>query len=512
MNKKIVRFGAFLFVVLSGSTLKAQITQTVTSSIGSNLAGQPARGSDVIGSVSFSTATGGGTFSTGWFTGTADFNPDAGASFTLTAGANNGMYVQKLNEEGQFQWAVAVKANAGSSIESSSICYDQYGTSLYLTGKYSGTINFNTGAGSNNLTAVGSTDVYVLKISTTDGSFIWVKSLGGSTEDVGTSIITQGSSVYVTGTFTGSADFDPGAGSTTLTSAGLTDVFITRISTNGGLIWSKKVGGAEQDYSSSIISDETGVVLVGSYQGEVDFDPNGGVTNVTALGSFGDAGFCLRLNSNGTLAWVRNISPVDGPTIGTANLNDIVKFNNDYYLCGYMAGTLIMSTADGRNVGGTPNNYDGGIVMKLDANGYPVWIKFIDNPPGAQQAFENPTSIGVAIQSANGTIGALYIAGFALGTVDYDPNGTVASFNSSNDYFITRWDTDGNFDWFNILQSCNSTWPKIYVHHVHPSWSAVYMTGEFNQTQDFDFSPANINSRTSLQDMDAFTVKWLDTM
>jgi hypothetical protein len=60
------------------------------------------------------------------------------------------------------------------------------------------------------------------------------KPWGGTSHDFGYSITTYASgNVYTTGFFYGTADFDPSAGTTTLTSAGETDIFVAKYTQSG---------------------------------------------------------------------------------------------------------------------------------------------------------------------------------------------------------------------------------------------------------------------------------------
>ena len=60
-------------------------------------------------------------------------------------------------------------------------------------------------------------------------NFEWVSTSGGAGIDIGQSIVVDASgNSYTTGSFEGTVDFDPGAGTFNLTSAGLTDIFIQK--------------------------------------------------------------------------------------------------------------------------------------------------------------------------------------------------------------------------------------------------------------------------------------------
>ena len=74
--------------------------------------------------------------------------------------------------------------------------------------------------------------------------FEWAKAMGGTGFDLGYSIATDASgNVLTTGSFSGIGDFDPGAGTFNLTSAGLTEIFISKLDAPGNFVWAKQLGG-----------------------------------------------------------------------------------------------------------------------------------------------------------------------------------------------------------------------------------------------------------------------------
>src|SRR5262252_9201733 len=66
----------------------------------------------------------------------------------------------------------------------------------------------------------------------------WAKKLGGASIDIGNAIIADSAgNVYTTGFFRVTCDFDPGAGTYNLTSAGLGDIFVSNLDASGNFVW-----------------------------------------------------------------------------------------------------------------------------------------------------------------------------------------------------------------------------------------------------------------------------------
>src|SRR5690606_25371176 len=123
---------------------------------------------------------------------------------------------------------------------------------VYTTGYFVGTVDFDPGAGTVNLTSQGGSDIFIQKLDAL-GDLVWAKSVGGTGNDNGRSIAVDAQgNVYTTGDFRGIVDFDPGAGTADLTSQGEYDVFIQKLDALGDLIWAKSVGETSYDYGYSI--------------------------------------------------------------------------------------------------------------------------------------------------------------------------------------------------------------------------------------------------------------------
>ena len=80
--------------------------------------------------------------------------------------------------------------------------------------------------------------------------FVWAKRMGGTSLDFGSSVAIDGAgNVYTTGSFKGTADFDPDPAVTfPLTSAGgYYDIFVSKLDSQGNFVWAKRMGGTSHD-------------------------------------------------------------------------------------------------------------------------------------------------------------------------------------------------------------------------------------------------------------------------
>ncbi len=242
----------------------------------------------------------GSVYTTGQFDGQVNFNPGAG-TFNLSALPNQeDAYVSKLDPNGNFIWA---KSFGGSgSVQGVSIAVGPDG-SIYSAGNYSGTADFDLGASNFSLTSAGNDDVYVSKL-TSSGSFVWAKSMGGSNYDdvLGMTVASDGS-VYTTGMFSGTANFNPGSTAYNLTSNGGYDAFISKLDTNGNFVWAEHIGGANDDWGQNVsLGPDNSVYVAGEFSGTVNFNTKG-TANLTSASTTGEDNFVLRLDSSGNYLW-----------------------------------------------------------------------------------------------------------------------------------------------------------------------------------------------------------------
>lgn len=163
---------------------------------------------------------------TGYFQNTVDFDPGTGVE-SYTSNGNNDIFILKLSSIGNFVW---VKQMGDTNVDIGySITVGDYGN-IYTTGTFTNTVDFNPNTGVNNLVWNGAYDVFIQKLDL-DGNFVWVKQIGGIGFDGSNAITTDSNnSIYTTGSYKNTIDFDPNVGVYNLTANGNSDFFIQKLS------------------------------------------------------------------------------------------------------------------------------------------------------------------------------------------------------------------------------------------------------------------------------------------
>lgn len=176
----------------------------------------------------------GNVYTTGCFEDTVDFDPGSGTA-NRTSNGNSDIFVHKMDGDGNFMWA----RRMGEDDDNQGFDYglgvavDASGD-VYTTGKYSGSIDIDPGAGTSTLPYGGG--IFVQKLDS-DGIFVWGKGILGGFIDAGVEVFVDASgNVLVTGYFSRTVDFDSGPDTANLTAAtsGSTsgvesDIFVLKI-------------------------------------------------------------------------------------------------------------------------------------------------------------------------------------------------------------------------------------------------------------------------------------------
>lgn len=249
----------------------------------------------------------GNIFTTGFFTGTVDFDPGVGV-FNLTSFEGD-LFISKLNSTGNFEWAKNIGGftldNRGS-IRPNSVSLDGSGN-IYCLGSFAGTVDFDPDSSAlYSLISKGQFDIFILKLNQT-GKFLWAKKIGGNENDWGKSIcLDPFGFICIAGEFGGTVDFDPGIGENNLTSVADNSIFISKLDSLGNFVWAKKLDGTHWEEVYSIALDGSGnIYTTGEFYQTVDFDPGKEIFNLTS--NSGSDIFISKLNTSGNFVWAKRM-------------------------------------------------------------------------------------------------------------------------------------------------------------------------------------------------------------
>jgi len=429
----------------------------------------------------------GNLVSVGLFRGSADFDPGAGTAELTPLGGENA-FVQKLNADGEFQWAFALQSDSSTGVRD--VAVDR-GGNAYVLGNFRGTTDFDPGSGLFELQAIGTTNRFIAKYDS-DGAFAWVRRLDPEASVNGHALdVDRSGNVYVVGTYGSTGDFDLGPGIFELTSVDGPDMFVLKLDTNGGFVWARSIGGADSQEPEDVAVDRAGNVhAVGLFDGETDFDPGNGEFSLTP-DQDNDA-FVLKLNSDGTFAWARQF--------GDASVTDVLgvavdRAGNVTYTGRYL-GPADFDPGPGSAVSQSQGTSDA-YVVKLSAEGDFLWARITGGPEFAR---------GDAVTVDD--VGNAFIVGTFRGMVDFDPSDAgefeITASGGASNLYIQALDAAGDFQY--ALTATSQT----FVNGVGVGLDNarnVYIAGEFNDDADFEPVVPGFEIQSVAGSADAFALK-----
>jgi len=297
---------------------------------------------------------------------------------------------------------------------------------------------------------------------------------GSATVDEGYAIAVDGNGdSYTTGYFTGNAIF----GTTTLSSSGSTDIFVTKTDNQGNYLWAVKAGGSGSDRGLSIEVDAQGnSYITGFFNGTANF----GSQQIIASGN--QDVFIAKYNSTGTLQWVVKAGGT-AADIGngiTVDLTGSVIVTGEFNGSASFGSTTL--TASGTN--------SDAFTAKLDSTGVFVW---------AEQGSSTLNVKGIDVTSD--IQGNSYVVGQFSGDITFDVTHMNTMFNA---IFLVKYDSQGQEQWFRRIGAGVSNISNAITSDASGN---IYLTGDFTGSLTFFNTPSNF-VLTNTYSNKVFTAKY----
>ncbi len=205
---------------------------------------------------------------TGYFSDAVAFDTSFSAT-PATSVANEDLYVLKLANTGHFIW------NALLHNTNKLVGYDVAirNNEIALVGSFSGNISLSAGGVHQSNNSNGFTDLFIAKMSNTNGDFAWLNTAGSNSNEEALAVQFDGlGNVYAAGYFAGTIAF---GNSNSLTASGFFDAFAVKYTNSGTCEWAKRFSGTNNEQANDIaVTASFDIYVVGEFNQTVDFDPS----------------------------------------------------------------------------------------------------------------------------------------------------------------------------------------------------------------------------------------------
>ncbi len=386
--------------------------------------------------------------------------------------------------------------------------------STYVTGDFTGTIDFDPGPATVPATSAGGTDLFVASYAP-DGTYRFAYVVGSQLNEGGTGVAIANGVAYFGGNFNGTVDFGGTVG--TITSRGGLDGFVLAVNgTTGALVWASSFGGPQADGNPAVTAAAGRVFAVARFIGPADFDDGAGTAILNSVDSY-DVALAAFSASTGAYQWARVIFGgagqqfEGGVDVGTG---DVVyataqSFSNRNGMVGAYAaadGAVAFETpvadatpADVETSGSRlyvagasrpTDNASDVYVAAFELTGAPAWAHRFG---GAGQ----DEARGVDFIDLN-----VFVGGSFEQTVDFDPGAGTATRTSAggSDAFVALYTLDGGFA---SAESFGSTGTD-QAYGVDGGTANGAVAGFFSGTVDLNPSPGQTEVRTATGPYDGF--------
>ncbi|MBL7740645.1 MAG: T9SS type A sorting domain-containing protein [Chitinophagaceae bacterium] len=418
----------------------------------------------------------GNVYTVGGFQGVVDFDPGPGVlSFNSGGFGSTDIFIVKQSASGALLWARQIGSGQIDVARAAKAAASGY---IDIVGDFRGTVDFDPGSGVTNLTGSANGDIFILRLSDA-GNFISVKqmnSTGGSLSVRDMARDKDGNSIMMIG-FSGTVDFDPGAGVFNITSSGGSDMAICKLSSSGNFLWAKAITNPSSStfIVNAVKADSTGNILFcGYFFNSIDFDPGPAVFNITSDG--GADAFVAKLSPAGDFVWAKHFRN----SLSSNALKLDTDASGNCYVSGFFEGGADFDPGPADFSLSSSGDRDAFVVKLSDAGSFQWARRFGSGLPDAINSM------------AMSSYGTLFAAVDFKGTVDFDPGTGISNITSNGDFDICLLQLTTNGELISAKRIGGSN-PDAAYYMVADQQGDVILTGNFGNTVDFDPGPGTTN-------------------
>lgn len=310
-------------------------------------------------------------------------------------------------------------------------------------------------------------------------SYKWASKSSSMADDFASDVtIDQRRNYYVVGEFEGTINFDSAGFTRTLSSAGLSDIYVARFNCSRNLLWSNRIGGGNNEAGAynyvSVDYDGIGNVYVtGTFSGTATFTTKSGL-NRTVVSAGGDDAFVVKYDTSGTLVWVVTIGGIDQDEGG----NIVVDHAGNVIVCGKFAGFATWRATSGSTASLTSGGSGDAFVAKYTAAGQLMWAT-------KGSSLSEDIAITVSVDRQNNIYTSGNFTCCAPGSINF--GGQVLSNTGGWGAFLAKIDPNGVCQWINGLGGAAQEGGSSCVADDSGN---IFFTGHFDGTTSMSSSPS----------------------
>ncbi|MEO6774877.1 MAG: hypothetical protein ABI467_18035 [Kofleriaceae bacterium] len=325
-----------------------------------------------------------------------------------------------FGDPGELLWA---KRFGGTGVDAALAVASTSDSNVIVVGRFAGTVPFDAVMLSTPSDQIP--NMFVAKLDGVTGAVLWARSYPA---EYATNVaVDTDDNIYVAAAFEGSIDFGVGM---PLTSAGLVDVVIAKLSPTGDPVWTLGIGGPNNDAALSLVVRDDHVAIAGTHTGVII----GTRTYPTAGGV--DI-FLADLHLDGAIRWSKSFGGAGDETTGGAVLDS----HDDLFVTGGFSQAVNFGTGSTVPIGATDL-----YLAEFDP--------FQGNTMLAQH-FGGGSSTALGQRIALDATDDVFVGGEFSGTVDFGGGHTGTSSGSLP--FAAKYSSSGVNAWVQPAQASGFT-------------------------------------------------------
>lgn len=341
---------------------------------------------------------------------------------------SKGLFVSKQNYLGEVIWVNELHGVELSASMGNYIAIDPSEENIFITGEFTKSLKINE---ETTLTPDEGESIFIIKYSV-DGTYKWNIQEDFESNNLCLSADYTGN-VICSGVFYESINIS----GTNLLNAGGQDLFIAKYNANGNLLWAKRAGGDDTEYSGFISVDgSNNIYFIGEFLSEnVTVDD----TEIDILEGDGNIIYS-KINPEGIVQWVKSFAGSHIMYEDSYSWATGIKTDEQGY--SYIKGWHGDSTSFDDIMLYSPYGAYSYFIAKIDPNGTTVWANSIDEHfygiDYNQMDIDEKGNVYFGAQAAD----SLHFGtDFAYGAVGY------------NDLFLAKYSSNGDLDWVKTMES-----------------------------------------------------------